>query len=183
MANDVAVVFGSSSIKEDSAIYQEAINCGKALGNLNFDVMTGGYGGVMQGVSLGASKTSTKVYGVTSATFTFRPEGANPYITDEILAPNIIERIQVMVKHASIFVVMPGNIGTLNELAMVLTLYKVGEADQKLYVWKKPFLDVIHSLHDHGIVDDTIFDSIEWVDDVSQLNKLLADRGQNVKCR
>lgn len=173
MSKRIAVVFGSSSIDENSDTYHDAINCGEILGKLNFDVMTGGYGGVMQGVSLGASQTSAKVFGVTSATFTFRPDGANPYISDEIVAPNIIQRIQIMTDRASIFVVMPGNIGTLNELAMVLTLFKVGEADQKLYVWKKPFYETIYSLLNIGIVDESVLDLIQWIDSVSHLEKLL----------
>ncbi|MCO4781097.1 MAG: LOG family protein [Candidatus Cloacimonetes bacterium] len=174
MSKQIAVVFGSSSIEVDSSEYLEAVQCGEVLAQLNYDVMTGGYGGVMEAVSVGSSNGSAKVYGVTSKTFTFRPEGANPYITDEINAPNIIQRIQVMVDNASIFVVMPGNLGTLNELAMVLTLFKVGEAHQKLYVWKKTFLDATNSLRKLGVIDESVLDLIEWVDDVSQLQKLLS---------
>ncbi|PCJ17209.1 MAG: hypothetical protein COB02_14275 [Candidatus Cloacimonadota bacterium] len=175
MKNQIAVVFGSSSIKKDSFSYQEGIDCGKLLGSLDINVMTGGYGGIMEAVSCGASSFGLDVIGVTSETFTFRPEGANSYITKEIVAPNIIERIQIMVKKASFFIVMPGNIGTLNELIMILTLFKVGESSKKLYVWKTPFYEGLKSLQKIGILDKSVLGSIIWIDNVSELNYFLKD--------
>ncbi|MCJ8344567.1 LOG family protein [bacterium] len=174
MKKGTIVIFGSSSISRESTSYKEGEDCGRMLGKLGFNVMSGGYGGIMEAVSKGASCTDAQIFGVTSESFTFRPEGANRYITQEIVAPNIIERIQVMIQHANSFVVMPGNVGTLNELFMILTLFKVGECTHKLYVWKDPFYNALKSLCKSGILDESVLNLIEWVSNVPELESLVS---------
>jgi len=49
-------VFGSSRPDEGHADYAEAVELGRALAAAGFAVCTGGYGGVMEGVSRGAQK-------------------------------------------------------------------------------------------------------------------------------
>ena len=50
----VITVFGSSRPAEGHGDYAEAVELGRALAEARFAVCTGGYGGVMEGVSRGA---------------------------------------------------------------------------------------------------------------------------------
>ena len=49
------VIFGSSGCVPDSVEYIQAVELGKALASSGIDVVTGGYSGTMEAVSLGAS--------------------------------------------------------------------------------------------------------------------------------
>src|SRR5258705_3202609 len=65
----VITVFGSSRPEEGHAEYAEAVELGKALAAESFAVCTGGYGGVMEGVSRGAREAGGRVLAVTSRFF------------------------------------------------------------------------------------------------------------------
>src|SRR5260370_19032877 len=59
----VISVFGSSRPHEGDADYEQARALGRALGERGWKVCTGGYGGVMEGVSRGAKEAGGKTLG------------------------------------------------------------------------------------------------------------------------
>ena len=63
----VVTVFGSSRPNEGADDYEEARTLGRALAKHGFSVCTGGYGGVMEGVSRGAEESGGRVFAVTSS--------------------------------------------------------------------------------------------------------------------
>src|SRR5258707_9197702 len=65
----IITVFGSSRPREGEPDYEEARNLGRALAQDGFAVCSGGYGGVMAGVSRGAKEAGGKTYGVTAEFF------------------------------------------------------------------------------------------------------------------
>ena len=65
-------MFGSSRPREGEADYEEARALGRALAENGFAVCSGGYGGVMAGVSRGAKEAGGKTYGVTAEFFSPR---------------------------------------------------------------------------------------------------------------
>ena len=52
----IITVFGSSRPENGHADYADAFELGRSLATAGFDVCTGGYGGVMEAVSRGASE-------------------------------------------------------------------------------------------------------------------------------
>src|SRR5271167_713304 len=69
----IITVFGSSRPEDGHADYLEAVELGRALALAGFAVCTGGYGGVMEGVSRGARESGGQVLAVTSSFFRSRP--------------------------------------------------------------------------------------------------------------
>jgi len=65
----IVTVFGSSRPKAGDAEYEEARELGNLLAKRGFAVCTGGFGGVMEGVSRGAKEGGGKTYGVTAEFF------------------------------------------------------------------------------------------------------------------
>ena len=68
-AEKIITVFGSSRPVEGEPDYEEARNLGRVLAQSGFAVCSGGYGGVMAGVSRGAKEAGGKTYGVTAEFF------------------------------------------------------------------------------------------------------------------
>ena len=94
-------VFGSSRREADSAFYREAYELGGVLARAGYAVLTGGYEGSMEAASRGAREAGGRVIGVTCAIFDPRP--ANPWLTEEIKAATLLDRLAVMIARADGF--------------------------------------------------------------------------------
>ncbi|UCC85619.1 MAG: LOG family protein [Anaerolineales bacterium] len=115
-----------------SADYEVARDLGQRLAQAGFTVQTGGYVGVMEGVSRGANEAGGRVIGVTCDQIeAFRPLKANRWVTEEVRHPTLRERVLYLVDHCDGIIVMPGGIGTLSEFALAWSFAQVGEVPIK----------------------------------------------------
>lgn len=112
----IVTVFGSSRPREGEADYEEARALGRALAEKGFAVCSGGYGGVMAGVSRGAKDAGGKTYGVTTEFFSAK---ANPWIDVEVRVATWQDRLFELIRLADGFAACKGGTGTLVELAVV----------------------------------------------------------------
>ena len=118
MNDRIVAVYGSSSSVRGDGVYEMGVELGRLLAQAGFGVVNGGYSGLMEAVSAGAASAGGTAIGVTAPSlFPGRP-GGNSYLTEEIPAGSLIDRIKVMSELACAYVVMPGSIGTLTELAL-----------------------------------------------------------------
>jgi uncharacterized protein (TIGR00730 family) len=111
----VVVVFGSSRILPGEPEWEEGVLLGRLLARSGAAVATGGYAGMMEAVSSGASAEGGRVIGVTAPRVFPHRHGANPHIGEEHTAGTISERIHRLVDLADATITMPGSIGTLAE--------------------------------------------------------------------
>ena len=170
--SQTVVVFGSSSITPADPIYQEGVLLGAMLARQGLRVLSGGYYGIMGAVSLGASEEDGEALGVTSETFTFR-DGPNPWLTKEIPVKNTVDRLRTLIEMADAAVAMPGNVGTFNEILMVLTLWKCGETDLPLILWKDPFESALKGLAENELVPLEGFSQAVFVENAVQTMEAL----------
>ncbi|MGE0883227.1 MAG: TIGR00730 family Rossman fold protein [Blastocatellales bacterium] len=113
-------VFGSARFKEDHPYYQLAREVGGALTRLGFTVMTGGGPGIMEAANRGAKEAGGQSIGCNIALpFEQRP---NPYLDKMIEFRYFFIRKVMLVKYSYAFVVLPGGVGTMDELFEALTL-------------------------------------------------------------
>lgn len=110
-------IFGGRHAMPGDREYAEALQLGSLLARANYAVMSGGYSGVMEAVSRGASEAGGTSIGVTMEIFGDLPP--NPYLTREIRARNFFERLEILTAHASGFIAMRGGMGTLTEISLI----------------------------------------------------------------
>jgi uncharacterized protein (TIGR00730 family) len=113
-------IYGSSRLKMDEELYAETEEIAYQLGQLGFSIVTGGGPGVMEAANKGARKA-----GVTSVGLNISlPEEqvCNAYSTRSITFNHFFTRKVMLVKYAVAFVIMPGGLGTLDEVTEILTL-------------------------------------------------------------
>jgi hypothetical protein len=113
-------VFGSSRRDEASSYYREAYDLGGLLARAGYAVLSGGYNGSMAAVSRGAADAGGRVIGVTCAVFD--PLPPNPWLTEEIKAPTMLDRLKIMMERSDGFVAVRGGIGTLSEVTLAWSL-------------------------------------------------------------
>ena len=127
-------IYGSARLKADDKIYAQTEEIAYKLGKLGFSIVTGGGPGVMEAANKGAFNA-----GVTSVGLNIElpvEQACNIYTTKSITFHNFFARKVMLVKYASAFVIIPGGLGTLDELTEVLTLMQTHKI--------KPFLSLIH---------------------------------------
>jgi len=112
----VVAVFGSSSVQQGDPAYAAGVDLGAGLARAGHSVMTGGYAGMMEAVSRGAREQGGEVIGVTAPAVFPDRSGPNRYVTHELAAKTLGERIDTLIERADGFVVMEPSLGTLAEL-------------------------------------------------------------------
>ncbi len=113
-------IYGSSRLKPEDTLYTQTEEIAYRLGQLGFSIVSGGGPGVMEAANKGALRA-----GVTSVGLNISLPGeqiCNSYTTKSITFDHFFVRKVMLVKYATAFVIMPGGLGTLDELSEVLTL-------------------------------------------------------------
>ena len=113
-------VFGSARFEADNPFYQQAEKVGAALANLGFTVMTGGGPGIMEAANKGAYEAGG--YSVGCNIILPFEQKPNPYLHKWIDIRYFFVRKFLLIKYSYAFVVMPGGMGTLDELFESITL-------------------------------------------------------------
>lgn len=121
MTGTVAI-FGSSQTIPGSDEWAQAERAGERCAQAGLTVVTGGYGGIMEAASKGAKGAGGEVIGVTAPELFTGRSGANPYVTRELHARTLPERIGVLTDLADGAMVLPGSIGTAAELVVAWNL-------------------------------------------------------------
>ena len=113
-------IYGSARIKEGDELYAQTREIALRLGKMGFSIITGGGPGVMEAGNRGALEAGVKSVGLNIRL----PEEqiCNAYTTKSITFNHFFVRKIMLVKYASAFIILPGGLGTLDELTEVLTL-------------------------------------------------------------
>jgi uncharacterized protein (TIGR00730 family) len=123
ISSRVVSVFGGSRAAEDSADYALAYRLGRLLGERGYAVCNGGYHGTMAAAARGAKDANGRTIGVTIEALAYLPP--NPWIDEEVSTVSLFARLEQLVTLADAYVVLPGGIGTLLELAVVWNLLEL----------------------------------------------------------
>ncbi len=127
-ARPVVSVFGSASVPEGSPLYDDGMRLGSGLAQSGFDVATGGYGGLMEAVSRGASEGGAHVLGFTCDRLeVWRPVQPNAWIHEQIRCSSLRERVVRLIEAGQALVALPGGVGTLSEIALSWSMLQTGE--------------------------------------------------------
>lgn len=113
-------VFGSARFKEHHPYYKLARAVGAELAKAGFATLTGGGPGIMEAANRGAHEAGGPSYGLNI--ILPHEQSANPYVDDSIEFRYFFTRKVCLVKYSCAFIVMPGGLGTLDELFEAATL-------------------------------------------------------------
>jgi uncharacterized protein (TIGR00730 family) len=160
---DCIAVFGSSEPLEGEPGYENARGVGRLLAEAGFDVITGSYGGVMEGASRGAREAGGRTVGVSCEVFDHREP--NPYVDEIVPTPDLLLRTRELIDRAAGFVVLAGKSGTLAELVQLWALHRAGRLGRRPVIllggeWR----DLLRHLLRAGILEADQMDVTRVVD-------------------
>jgi uncharacterized protein (TIGR00730 family) len=113
-------VYGSARIKPADDLYKQTDEIARRLGELGFTIITGGGPGVMEAANKGAQEAGVTSIGLNIELPT--AQISNAYTTQTISFKHFFVRKVMLVKYATAFIIMPGGLGTMDELTEILTL-------------------------------------------------------------
>jgi uncharacterized protein (TIGR00730 family) len=113
-------VFGSARFKENHRYYKLARAVGAELARAGFATLTGGGPGIMEAANRGTHEAGGASIGLNIILPT--EQSANPYVDQSIEFHYFFTRKVCLVKYSCAFIVMPGGLGTLDELFEAATL-------------------------------------------------------------
>jgi uncharacterized protein (TIGR00730 family) len=118
-------VFGSARFTEGQRYYELARATGRRLAEAGYAVVTGGGPGVMEAANRGAKEGGGLSIGCNI--HLPKEQQPNPYLDRTLSFDYFFVRKVMLVKYSSAFVLMPGGLGTLDEIFETATLIQTGK--------------------------------------------------------
>ncbi len=120
-------VFGSARFEEGHPYYELARNLGQKLASSGYAVMTGAGPGIMEAANRGAQE----VGGLSIGCNIDLPveQKPNDYLDRHVHFEHFFVRKVMLVKYSQAFVVLPGGLGTLDEVFEAATLMQTGKIE------------------------------------------------------
>jgi len=113
-------VFGSARLKSDSPYYELARKIGTAIAQLGFTVMTEGDPGIMEAANRGAREAGGRSVGC-NIELPMEQE-PNEYLDRFVNLHYFFVHKTLLVKYSYAFVILPGGVGTIDEMFEAITL-------------------------------------------------------------
>jgi uncharacterized protein (TIGR00730 family) len=164
-------VFGSARFPEGHTYYALARAVGTRLAEMGFTVMTGGGPGLMEAANRGAREAGGRSVGCNIVLPT--EQKLNPYLDRWVTFQHFFVRKVMLVKYSYAFVVLPGGLGTMDELFEALTLIQTGKIESFPVVligkeYWSPLLKFLNEIVRVGTIDARDLDLLLLTDSVDQ---------------
>jgi len=118
-------VFGSARFKPAHPYYELGREVGRRLAEAGLTVITGGGPGAMEAANRGAREAGGPSYGLNI--ILPHEQKPNPYIDENVEFHYFFVRKVMLVKYSCAYIVLPGGLGTLDELFEAATLLQCGK--------------------------------------------------------
>lgn len=132
-------IFGSARFDGRNRYCKDARKLANEFAKMDYAVMTGGGGGIMEAANRGAHEINPELsYGLNI----FLPfeQSSNKYATKNIQFSAFALRKYALMNKSKIFVIFPGGFGTMDELFELLVLIQVGfKSKCKIYLFDTEF--------------------------------------------
>jgi uncharacterized protein (TIGR00730 family) len=160
----------------DPQFKRDARAVGRILAKNNIRMVFGGGDvGLMGTVASAALDNGGDVIGVSTDDVIAMQEPAHDGISVQVV-DGVNERKQIMFNESDAFIILPGGIGTLNELTDILTMQQIGETTKPLFFlntngfWN-PLTRLIKHMRKNGFVVKTDNYNIFSAETVAELKK------------
>jgi uncharacterized protein (TIGR00730 family) len=177
-------VFGSARFSEGHPYYTLGVNVGRELAEWGFTVITGGGPGLMEAANRGARENGGYTVGCNIQLP--QEQMPNKYLNRVVTFYYFFVRKVMLVKYSYAFVILPGGIGTVDEMTEALTLIQTGRVYDFPVIlmgkdYWKGFLDWVNgTLIEEGAMGKEDLLSVHVTDDPSEMSKIITDMTREI---
>ena len=172
-------VFCGARFGTDPAGREVAQRLGELLAQEGIAMVYGGGGvGLMGLVANAALKAGGKVVGVIPR-FLLQREAGHPALTETLVVETMHDRKLAMFERSDAFVVLPGGIGTLEELFEVLSWRTLGLHSKPIVIvdqggYWQPLAALLRGVVEGGFAERTHLDHVAFVSDLKDVLPAIA---------
>ncbi len=172
-------VFGSARTARDDPFYAKGEELGRKLVQAGFAVITGGGPGAMEAANKGASEAGGKSVGL-GIELPFET-GLNEWVDMGINFRYFFARKTMFVKYSRGFAVLPGGLGTFDELFEALTLVQTGKVTSfpvaliGVDYWSGLLGWLRDTVMGGGKISQSDLDQLTLTDDIDQVVELMVE--------
>ena len=170
------VVYCSAQDNLDNKYLQLATVLGQWIGENGHTLIYGGADqGLMHATAQAVHEAGGRIVGVLPAVFSHLSE---PLCDEMVATRDLQERKQYMIEHGDVFVVLPGGIGTLDEILSTAASATIGYHDKKVILYNmKGFWDSLIALLDDlqgkGMIRGDWREYIKTADSIEEISRLI----------
>lgn len=151
-------VFGSALAGKDSGEYLTALKIGELIGKAGWEILCGGYGGVMEAVCRGCREAGGTCRGIGLEHFSHPP---NSHLHSFKKAKTLGERLDYFAARCDLFLALEGGIGTVTEAMFVWDLMKSGQLPgRRLLLYGKCWEKLLPVLRNNFLIPSAAFDQL-----------------------
>jgi uncharacterized protein (TIGR00730 family) len=178
-AGPCVTIFGSARIKEGHPYYEMTRKAGAAVADLGFTVMTGGGPGLMEAASRGAKEAGGRSVGINIILpFEQKP---NDYLDACVDMEFFFTRKTLLIKYSYAFIVMPGGLGTMDELFEALTLIQTGKIKEFPVIlmgtaYWQPIVSALIKMRDEGLISPGDLDLLRVTDSIEDAMQCVREK-------
>ena len=178
-------VFCGARFGTDPASRTTAVALGQMLANQGVTLVYGGGGvGLMGLVANAALDSGGKVIGIIPR-FLLEREAGHPDLTETAVVETMHERKLQMFERSDGFVVLPGGLGTLEELFEVLSWRTLGLHSKPIVIidqggYWKPLAALLHNVVEGGFAERTHLDHVAFVNSIDDVLPAIAAMPRSV---
>ena len=169
-------IFGSARTSPDTELYAAVERLGRRCAQSGWTVVTGGGPGTMEAANKGAASVDVTRSEAEAIYLPFE-EAVNQYVHEYTKHDDFFTRLDTF-SNCDAFIVTPGGIGTLLEMAMIYQLVQVEHIEQKPIIcvgrmWRtlKDWLEA--EMVENGFLSNKEMDYIHYVDRFGEAIHLL----------
>jgi len=167
-------IFCSSSNRMDPIYYKEAEKFGTWMGTNKKTLVYGGANcGLMETLAKAVHENGGTVYGIVPRILVERNR-VSDYIDINFRCEDLTDRKQFLESESEVLVVMPGSVGTLDEMFTVMSANTIGIHDKKIILWNingfwNELLSLFNALIEKNVVNKPFEDMLIVVNTYEEL--------------
>ena len=172
-------IWGSARTPEDSELYQSIQRMGRELSSEGWVIVTGGGPGSMEAANRGAMESCVdgETCSVAEAIYLPFEEAVNEYVQSYEKHDEFFSRLKTF-SNCDAFIITPGGIGTLLEMALIYQLVQVNHIEQKPIIcvgrmWRTLREWIEAEMLDSGFLKNDEMKLVHYVDRFSEATALL----------
>lgn len=177
MMQNIAVFLSSAPGLPESYV-RAAAEVGALIGRTGRTLVYGGAAkGLMETLARAAKEAGARVYGAVPDIIEQRGQ-VSPCVDVAFRCVDLSDRKAVMMREADVFVVLPGGVGTLDELFTVLAARTIGLTAKPVVLYNvdgcwDSLLALLEELRQKGVVSSAVSDLLTVVSSAAELEALL----------
>ncbi|MGD9873970.1 MAG: LOG family protein [Kiritimatiellia bacterium] len=171
MRGKTIAVFGSAVADPADKACRQAVLAGRIIAEAGFNILCGGYGGVMEAACRGCTEAGGKCAGIGLTRFTEKP---NKYIGRFKVVETLGKRLDYFEKHSRAFLALDGGIGTITEVMFFWDIAKAGFLEGRpIFLLGEQWPWLVQELKKRFIIKDKYMSCVRCLPDIAALKTAL----------